>query len=102
MQKRRHPLCRRCQSRQGRYNWEKILSREGREVFLPPRRLHRRYWEGGSSTTPCGVSDDAGWRRLATRRCGAERFINSQQRIAPTATLHFGMGAVHHHLTMDP
>ena len=36
----------------------------------------------GIPTTSCGVHDGAGLRRFAIRRCGAERLINSQQRIA--------------------
>ena len=40
MQERRHTRCRRCRSREGRWSLEKTLSREGRVIFLPPRRLH--------------------------------------------------------------
>ena len=37
--------------------------------------------EENSSPTPCGVSDDASWRRFAFRRRGDERSITDQQRI---------------------
>ena len=52
--------------------------------FLPPGRLHCRYWreEFLTNPTPCGVSDDANWRRCSSRKCGSERFINGQQRTA--------------------